>query len=554
MAVASEWRRPLRATQAKPYALNVTLSAVSVAAFVVAANLAVGGWMNSEGFRAIDGISRAASALGVVHGTDPHLGAVGFVWMPLPTLLELPIVAFFPLWPEVASSGFASTLVTALAGGLTAGLLILAGRRLGVGLGLSSAFAIAVASSPMILLYGGNGMSEGVAAPFLVGSVVGLTLFWRTGQRRWVAAAGIALGLATATLYEAIPFGAALGASLVVVALWGRRPLRAPHGRWRATQALGILLILPAAYVGAMWIAANWIITGDPLYFASSEYSNSAHTASREGGAFEVAGSWWASLVYLLERLWPFLPPIAALLVVRLIERRLARAETAALLALALAVPVGLFWPLLEGGLSYGWLRFFMYPLLVAAGWGLYEIATSSRRRRAAALVLLGWAVAVPTTLWAMWQPELGQEEHIVVRGLWRGFDGAAVGFADPIDLAAPVARFVEELPLEGDQSVMVESFRGYAIMVQMPPGFPLMGTADRRFRSALADPGRERVRYVVATDHPNGLPDAISRARPRLWSGEEPGFRFVREFAEPGEGVRWKVFEVSPDARVLAE
>ena len=56
----------------------------------------------------------------------------------------------------------------------------------------------------------------------------------------------------------------------------------------------------------------------------------------------------------------------------------------------------------------------------------------------------------------------------------------------------------------------MVESFRGSAIAVQVRPGFPLMGTADRRFRSALADPGRERVRYVVATD-PSRLPDAIS-------------------------------------------
>ena len=50
-------------------------------------------------------------------------------------------------------------------------------------------------------------------------------------------------------------------------------------------------------------------------------------------------------------------------------------------------------------GQSFGWLRYFMYPLFVAAGWGLYEVASSKRRNIATALVLTGWLlVAVSAT------------------------------------------------------------------------------------------------------------------------------------------------------------
>ena len=51
-------------------------------------------------------------------------------------------------------------------------------------------------------------MPEGVAAPFLVGAVCCLTLFWHSGERVWIAAAGVALALAVASEYPAVPYGA----------------------------------------------------------------------------------------------------------------------------------------------------------------------------------------------------------------------------------------------------------------------------------------------------------------------------------------------------------
>jgi hypothetical protein len=91
---------------------------------VFGAQFAFGMWMNSRGFLWPDSLSRGANALYVLYSTDPKLAAIGFVWMPLPSLMELLWVAFFPLWPNLVSSGFASTLTTALAGGATAALLL----------------------------------------------------------------------------------------------------------------------------------------------------------------------------------------------------------------------------------------------------------------------------------------------------------------------------------------------------------------------------------------------------------------------------------------------
>ena len=190
---------------------------------VVGAQFAFGMWMNSRGFLWNDALSRAASALFSLHSADPRLVAIGFVWMPLPSLIELLWVAFFPLWPQIVSSGFASTLTTALAGGATAALLLYTARRLGLSEWLGWAFALVVVANPMLFLYASNGLSEGVVAPFLIGAVCFLVLFWHSGKRRYVTAAGLALALGFASLYEAVPYGAALFAALAMGLMWSSK-------------------------------------------------------------------------------------------------------------------------------------------------------------------------------------------------------------------------------------------------------------------------------------------------------------------------------------------
>lgn len=511
---------------------------------VFAAQFAFGMWMNARGFLHLDALYRSVNALQVLHGSDPHLGAIGLVWMPLPTLLQLPWTALYPLWPDVVSSGASASLTTSLAGGATAALLLATCTRLGLSARLGWAYAVLVSANPMLFLYSANGMSEGVAAPFLIGAVCCLTLFWHSGLRRYVVVAGVSLALGFASLYEAVPFGAALFAALAGGLIWDSEArASAPQGRWRAVEGLGLVLLVPSFFVAALWLVANAVIMRDPLFFALSPDSNHALTKDREGFVFDLAGDALGTLAFVCERSAPFLVPIGFVLLVRLLDGRFLRVNTVSALLLAASVPFGLIAPLLYGHASFGWLRFFVYVLFVAAGWGLYEVAASRRPRRAACLVMAGWALAFPATLLAMSNPAVGQEEHVVVNALVRGGGPREVGHSSELAHMRPVARYLEAGPLARGQRVLFDE--AWALQALARPSHLrtlLIQASDRRFRAMLKDPRRHRVSYLLLP-RPGGRPDALTRARPRLWSGDEPGFRLVKSF--PATPEHWRLYEV---------
>jgi hypothetical protein len=511
---------------------------------VFPAQFAFGMWLNARGFQSSDSLYRSVNALQVLHGSDPHLGAIGLVWMPLPTLLQLPWTAVYPLWPDVVSSGASASLTTSLAGGATAALLLATCTRLGLSARLGWAYALLVSANPMLFLYSANGLSEGVSAPFLIGAVCCLTLFWHSGLRRYVGIAGVSLALGFASLYEAVPFGAALFAALVGgVISDSEARASAPQGRWRALEGLGLVLLVPSFFVAALWLLANAVIMRDPLFFAFGPYSNHAQTKDAEGFVFDLAGDALGTLAFVCERSAPFLIPIGFVLLVRLLDGRLLRVNTVAVLLLSASVPFGLIAPLVYGHASFGWLRFFVYVLFVAAGWGLYEVATSRRPRRAASLVIAGWALAFPATLLAMSKPAVGQEEHVVVKALVRGQGAQDVGHDNPLIYMRPVARYLAAGPLARGQRVLFDG--AWPLLALARPSHlltVLIQASDRRFRAMLKDPRRHRVSYLLV-QRPGTTSDALARARPRLWTGEEPGFRLVKSFSATPE--HWRLYEV---------
>ena len=517
---------------------------------VAGAELVFGTWMNAQGFLWNDGVNRATGALVALFSAQaPQLPSIGFVWMPLPSLVELLWVFFYPLWPGIVSSGFASTFTTALAGGATAVLLLYTARRLGLPERLGWAFALLVATNPMLFLYGSNGMSEGVAAPFLTGAVAFLVLFWRSGQRRYVTAGALALALGFASLYEAVPLGAALFVALVLGILFSSENEQSiPQGHWRAIEGLGLLLLVPSLYVAALWVGANAVIMGDPLFFATSAYSNAGYTTLTDTGvARDVEGDLLATLAFSLKRIAPFLIPGAFLILLRALDGRFWRVNTLSLVLLMLSVSFGLIMPLIYLGDSYGWLRFFAYPLFVAAGWGLYEVSLSRRRRLATTLVLAGWVVAAPVILWAMADPRTGQEENREVLALVRNENAAQVGFdtaAKTLVLDAPVARYLNSMP--EDTQVIVDYLKGWAITNQVFPGYlknVLILTADFRFESAIRDPRAYGISHVLVPNPAAAPNDRVVSSYPHLWTGDEPGFELVESF--PDTLQEWRLYKV---------
>jgi hypothetical protein len=111
--------------------------------------------------------------------------------------------------------------------------------------------------------------------PFLIGAVCCLVLFWHTGQRRYIAAGALGLALGFASIYQAVHYGAALFAALVLGILWNSETEKsAPQGKLRAVEGLGILFLVPSAFVGMVWVLASAAIMGDPFFFVQNQYSN----------------------------------------------------------------------------------------------------------------------------------------------------------------------------------------------------------------------------------------------------------------------------------------
>ncbi|MDF2830576.1 MAG: hypothetical protein K0R01_3859, partial [Mycobacterium sp.] len=61
-----------------------------------------------------DATSRVANAGYVVFSRQPHLSAIGFVWNPLPSMVEIPVLQFSRWWPELKTHGLASVVQSAL--------------------------------------------------------------------------------------------------------------------------------------------------------------------------------------------------------------------------------------------------------------------------------------------------------------------------------------------------------------------------------------------------------------------------------------------------------
>src|ERR1700730_3748137 len=61
-----------------------------------------------------DALSRVAGSYFALYSRAPHLAASGFVRMPLPSLLTLPLLPFKAIFPALTQAGFAANIVSAV--------------------------------------------------------------------------------------------------------------------------------------------------------------------------------------------------------------------------------------------------------------------------------------------------------------------------------------------------------------------------------------------------------------------------------------------------------
>jgi Dolichyl-phosphate-mannose-protein mannosyltransferase len=206
----------------------------------------------------------------VTDGLRPGLSQLGSVWLPIPQLLMVPLVALRPLWHNGAAGAivggacftYAAVRIFTLVRELTAD-----------NLAAWCAFALFVANANMLYVQT-TALTEPVLLAFLVGAVYHLVRWMRTFSVRSLTWAAVLTFLATLTRYEG---WALLVAGIAVVAAWGMRSDR----RRKSPEANLVLYCMIGSYGIVLWLIYNLTIFGNALYFLHSPYSAEAINGSQ---------------------------------------------------------------------------------------------------------------------------------------------------------------------------------------------------------------------------------------------------------------------------------
>ncbi len=265
-----------------------------------------------------DSLARLTSAWLVFRGAEMKLTTIGFVWPPIPTLVLLPLAAFQSLVYSFMAPVIVSALCTVLS-------MIVIGQ-LASACGLNKTWQVLVvllfAINPLIVVFAVNGMSEALLVVFSLAALFWLVRFHQTNHNTYMMFSGLFFGLLPLIRYESIILSFA-GCALVLAVSWeygAEMPLNKfrqfMEGRLLAFSSLVIYPIF-------LWMLANGLIMGNPIYFLTDVESASSVLHIELGAAGVQTDP--LSLFRLLFGTWTLMFPLgilATLLVVVIGIRR----------------------------------------------------------------------------------------------------------------------------------------------------------------------------------------------------------------------------------------
>jgi hypothetical protein len=560
--------------------------------YLVAAAVLVLGFHSIVG----DAWSRVGNADYMLFSRDPHLAAIGFVWGPLPSLLTLPLLVFWRIWPDLVAVGFAGSIVSAACMAAAVWQVWASATDWGLAGRTRVAITAAFALHPMIVYYAANGMSEAIFLLTLIVAARYLARWLRDGDLAAVVVSGIALALGYLTRYEAIP--AALGAAALVGVVGALRARGTRRRRALTGLADATVLLVPAAAAFIGFAFASLLIVGNPfeqftsVYGIASQLAVVANDVRVQTGQGSAAG-----YVYIARQVVGLSPAVLVLVPLGLVagRRRPNAAALAVLATLGLVVAWSVFGFLT--GRTLGWLRYsiavipldcllaaallgsrsgrlpavvpalwvpsgFAFPWrtlgatarLVRRGASLVAHALPARlsplvapRRWAVGLIALLLVVSVPVgTLTMLDERNNPQEggEGFFLRPIVH--IGPTFGTVSPLaqyEVGREVAAYVDSLGLR-DGQVLIDVSSGFPIVLQSADPRQFVITTDRDFQAALQSPQSFGVRYVlVPEDVGYAHLDALNRAYPGIYSDPAGIGSLVRTFSAGGNS--WRLIDV---------
>jgi hypothetical protein len=455
-----------------------------------------------------DAFSRMANGFYILYSRDRHLAAVGFVWTPLQSLADLVFLTGNHLWPALSHNDMAGCLVSSLAMAGAVYQIRSALLEWGVTrtprLILTAFFAL----NPMIIFYGGNGMSEGLFMFTLVAATRYLLRWMRRGDLRSLAYAAVALGFSYLTRNEAAGAAVLGGIAVGMVTYW--RTDGVWLSRIRTAVSDVVIFAAPAFTAAVGWAVTSYVITGHAFEQFSSIYGNSEqelflHHKSFSGRIlFEV---------HAVGALAPLLPIIlVASLVVALRRRDPRMLAPVAVLGGALGFDLLAY---LDNNIE-DFFRYFIMAvplavLLIGSLVAAFQTSDSvprvdepvrnqSPRRAVGALatlaavgvVLVAMIPATLTTGSAMLNPNIGTEELRELGFIFHAHpDAEDIGYRGRYPQVLAIGSYLAGLHLpDGDVVVdnSTECVPEMLVTVRQPRLFVIPN--DRDFQRILADPG----------------------------------------------------------------
>ncbi|HVA60543.1 MAG TPA: hypothetical protein VNG13_08405 [Mycobacteriales bacterium] len=522
------------------------------------------------GLISVDGISRTANAAYVVDSRFPHLAAIGFVWNPLPSLVQVPFVPLGTLWPALLGTGFLGDLQSAafMAGSVALVCLIL--RDWGCSRPVRYLLTALYALHPLVIYYGADGMSEAALLFCVLLATRYLARWLRLGRDSDLVRLGLALALGYTARYETLATGAAAVAAVVIVAA-RRSTVRGARGRLRSASVDGFLAGAPFVFAVALWAVTSKIIVKAWFPTFSSSYGNSQQvsggiTAIRRVTGLGTPREWG----YLAHQLFA-LEPLALIAITGALALAVVRRDNRVIAPLAALGALLLFDVLaFSTGHTYGWLRFYIaeIPLTVllagsVAGHHLAALRNPPRNllarwllatsRVALNVVLATVAVVIAapglvTGYAVMTNPTLGREEAGELTAV------LAPVRATPQDRQSMI-RFTVERRIAQDiaalhlrhGAVLTDSGNAFAVLANAPDMRTYVITSDYDFQPAVADPPRFHVEYLLVPS--STFFDAVEAAYPTLYADGGGFATLVRFWRGTFWTPDWKLYKITDPA-----
>jgi hypothetical protein len=373
-----------------------------------------------------DALSRNANARAMLESRFSGIAPVGFVWMPLPTLLQTPLILVLE---KFGLSYLAGPLLTAICGGVTALVLTRTCRKYGLSDRFTTCLVLLFTLNPVVIFHQAVGMSEGVYFPCLAVLLYGYLGWTQRPSTKSMLIMATALAAGTAVRYETL-------AVVPIMAI----AVAAQHSKRLAGYRSGFVLALPSFYTFFLWLLANRLVVGSAFFWKAS--LNTVASPPADAYWLPKARTLLTGLFYA-ARLSVFMAPGLIVLVPWLFGRRkkIAVGNSTWLVALCTIFPAWIVY-LMSKNQTWGNPRYFT-PLILFTT--VISIALMARRRSGEAafrrfswlaqtvilivaaigtasgsLALTSKTTAVVESEWVVFRPAFGTSETYDVVNDWR--------------------------------------------------------------------------------------------------------------------------------------